>query len=59
MMLLWRMFENQMPPRPAIKEWAPPTVGRRGCRDLSAEELRDLAGGNEELPEWLRDYQDS
>ena len=41
------------PPRKPVAEWIPPKPRKLGCKRLSAEELRDLARGEEEIPEWM------
>jgi hypothetical protein len=42
------------PPRPISQEWTPPTPRKLGCRRLTAGQLRDLARGERELPDWLK-----
>jgi hypothetical protein len=41
------------PPRKSARPWSPPKPRKLGCRNLSAEQLRDLARGEHELPSWL------
>jgi len=41
------------PPRQKQSNWSPPKPRKLGCRPLTAEQLRDLARGENELPEWL------
>ncbi len=42
------------PARPNPEEWQPPKGRTLGCRPLTAEQLRDLARGESELPAWLK-----
>lgn len=41
------------PPRKQDIKWSLPKPRKLGCRPLTAEQLRDLARGEHELPEWL------
>lgn len=41
------------PPRKPAVEWVSPKPRKLGCKPLSAAQLRDLARGESELPEWL------
>ena len=40
--------------RPVKEPWSPPKPRRLGCRPLNAAQLRDLARGDEEVPDWLQ-----
>jgi hypothetical protein len=42
------------PPRKPAAKWSPPKPRKLGCLPLSAEQLRDLARGEDEIPEWLK-----
>jgi hypothetical protein len=45
---------QQYPDPQSVKEpWSPPKPRRLGCRPLNAAQLRDLARGDEEPPNWL------
>jgi hypothetical protein len=44
---------SSYPPRKNQVKWTPPKPRKLGCRPISAEQLRDLARGENELPEWL------
>ena len=41
------------PPRKVKGKWSPPVPRKLGCKKLSAAELRDLARGDQEVPQWL------
>jgi hypothetical protein len=46
---------QQYPHSQPVKEpWSPPKPRRLGCRPLNAAQLRDLARGDEEVPDWLQ-----
>ena len=42
------------PSRNNEKDWNTPSPRRPGCRDLSPEQLQDIARGLDEVPEWMR-----
>lgn len=41
------------PPRKPVAEWSPPKPRKLGCKRLSAEQLRDLARGEDAIPDWM------
>ena len=41
------------PPRRLQEKWSPPKPRKLGCRQLTTEQLRDIARGENELPEWI------
>ena len=41
------------PPRKAVREWSPPKPRKLGCKPLGAGQLRDLARGENDVPEWM------
>lgn len=41
------------PPKKGDLKWSMPKPRKLGCRPLSAEQLRDLARGEDDIPEWL------
>jgi hypothetical protein len=49
---LERVLPNY-PPRKKLGKWSPPKPRKLGCYDLTSEELRDLARGKDDVPEWF------